>query len=386
MRFLFFILILLYQPFNSIAQALRDINYRYQYNPEESFRFIMNTVRNSDQHTTYFKLLLTDSLTPSSDYNIVWQLRDALSDKEGKTITSEDTQVFKHEITGSIRYAVTAPVVVVAKITSITQRSAWNFYQIQDKNYPVNDVIFSNQKPVHESYIHVGKLYTISADGGARIVSYYNQNFPTAVPPFAESQGRVAKGMDPDSVFAVQAGQEITFQQKGLYLVQKDSASNEGYAFRVEDDYPRFARVESLVDPLIYICTKEEFTRLKQAKGDKKAFDKVILGITGDKDRARDLFRSYFKRVEMANVFFSSYKEGWKTDRGMVYIIFGLPDAVYKFTDREVWNYKNDSFKIDFTFVKSSTLFDPENFVLVRDKSVRETWYEVIDLWRNARF
>jgi GWxTD domain-containing protein len=386
MRFLLLLIILFYQPLNGVAQALRDINYRYQYNPEENLRFVMNTVRGAEQHTTYFRLQMLDSITPSNDYTIEWQLRDALSDKTGKTITSEDTKFKNHEITGSIHYPVTAATVVVAKVISAKQNRAWNFYQIQDKNYPVNDILLKKNEGVYDPYINAAQSFTIPSDGGARTVSFYSQNFPTAVPPFAESQGRVSKGMKPNSVFSVQPGQQVSFTRKGLYLMQKDSASNEGYAFRVEDDYPRLATVESLADPLIYICTKEEFTKVKQAKGDKKAFDKVILGITGDKDRARNLFRSYFKRVEMANVLFSSYKEGWKTDRGMIYIIFGVPDAVYKFTDREVWNYKNDSFKVDFTFVRSSTLFDPENYVLVREKSVKETWYEVIDLWRNARF
>ena len=174
--------------------------------------------------------------------------------------------------------------------------------------------------------------------------------------------------------------------QTGLYLIQKDTTSTEGFAFRVEEDYPRLAKIESLADPLIYVCTKQEFDRIKLAKGDKKAFDRVILSITGDTERAKNFMRTYFRRVELANEFFTSYKEGWKTDRGMIYIIFGLPDQVFRFTDREVWTYKNNMYKITFDFVKSSTLFDPENFVLVRDKKFQETWYEVIDLWRNARF
>ena len=129
-----------------------------------------------------------------------------------------------------------------------------------------------------------------------------------------------------------------------------------------------------------------EFDKVKAAKGDKKAFDRVILNITGNTERARNFMRNYFKRVEWANQFFTSYKEGWKTDRGMIFIIFGVPDEVYRFADREVWRYKNEEFKANFTFVKSSTIFDPDNYVLVRDKGVRETWYSVIDLWRNARF
>ena len=125
---------------------------------------------------------------------------------------------------------------------------------------------------------------------------------------------------------------------------------------------------------------------MKAAKGDKKAFDRVILSVTGNTERAKNLMRNYFKRVEWANYYFTSYKEGWKTDRGMIYILFGLPEEVYKFSDREVWNYKSPSLKVTFNFVKSSTLFDPDNYVLIREKKFQETWYEKVDLWRNARF
>jgi GWxTD domain-containing protein len=171
-----------------------------------------------------------------------------------------------------------------------------------------------------------------------------------------------------------------------LYLVQRDTSSKDGFAFRVYDDYPKYARLENLADPLIYVCTKQEIEKLKGARGDKKAFDRVILSITGNTERAKSFMRNYFINVELANQYFSSYKEGWKTDRGMIYIIFGLPDELYRFSDREVWEYKSDSFKITFDFVRSPTLFDPENYVLVRKKKFQDSWYQIIDLWRNARF
>src|SRR5690606_14005651 len=118
----------------------------------------------------------------------------------------------------------------------------------------------------------------------------------------------------------------------------------------------------------------------------KKAFDRVILSITRDQERAKKLIRSYFRRVEMANTLFTSYKEGWKTDRGMIYIIFGPPDEVFRFNDREVWNYKAIKQGLSFDFAQSPSLFDPDNFVLIRSKKYTETWYQMIDMWRNARF
>lgn len=96
--------------------------------------------------------------------------------------------------------------------------------------------------------------------------------------------------------------------------------------------------------------------------------------------------RNYFNNVEMANLHFTSYKEGWKTDRGMLFIVLGLPTAVYKFTDREVWEYKTLVYDMSFTFIRSPTVFDPENYVLIRDKKYQLEWYEIVDLWRKARF
>jgi GWxTD domain-containing protein len=189
-----------------------------------------------------------------------------------------------------------------------------------------------------------------------------------------------------DSSRSVEPGQVITFPKKGLYLFQEDTLTAEGFTIRAEDDYPRLGKVESLADPLTYICTSQELGRVRQAKGDKKAFDRVILSITMDQDRARRFMKSYYRRVEVANQLFTSYKEGWKTDRGMIYIIFGPPNQVFKTAERELWYYKNSSYKIDFEFTKSPTLFDPDNYVLLREKKFEPTVYEVIDLWRNARF
>jgi GWxTD domain-containing protein len=236
------------------------------------------------------------------------------------------------------------------------------------------------------TYAKAGQPLQVAGIPETSIVSYYNDNFPAAVPPFSEGMSRVSRSMKADSVFSIHALTTVTFTQPGLYLVQKDTSSSEGFAFRIENDYPRLTKVESLADPLIYICTKQEYARLEEERGDKKAFDKMILGITGNAQRARDFMRNYYKRVEWANAYFTSYKEGWKTDRGMIYILFGLPDELYRFSDREVWTYKNQFLNASFDFVRSQTLFDPDNFVLIRDKKYQDTWYEKIDLWRNSRF
>jgi GWxTD domain-containing protein len=387
MRYVFVILLL--SAFSASGQALRDINYNFQYNPIEPFTFQVHVVRSAETWTVFFNLTLRDTLQQAEQFLIQWDIRKDLGDKEGSSLTvgsiSKNTTANTTEGTISIPVS-TDRQYLTAKVLNNTVKRAWIFYKTLEPNLSVNGYLKSGSTVLIQPFIKANIPVTLASDGEQKIVSYYNDNFPAAVPGFSVGLGRVSRNMVVDSTFNYPTNQPITFSELGLYLIQQDTNATEGFAFRVEDDYPRLSKIESLADPLIYICTKQEFERVKQAKGDKKAFDRVILNITGNTERARTFMRSYFRRVELANQFFTSYKEGWKTDRGMIYIIFGLPDQVYRFTDREVWTYKNSTFKITFDFVKSSTLFDPENFVLVREKKFQETWYEVIDLWRNARF
>jgi GWxTD domain-containing protein len=388
MRSISLILLLLCLQCAVNAQALRDINYRYRYNPEEAFVFQMHPVHTATGWVTHYKLLLRDSLSDPKEYSIRWELREELGDKDGKSLAADSSQlkIGKHAITGQIALSQQGKIFLTAKIQHPAQKKAWYFYQPLNEATPVNCFLKNNGKAIVDSYVKKGVPLQVADATTTSIVTYYRNAFPAGAPPFSESQGRVSKGIKADSVFQWPAGTEISLQNKGLYLVQQDTATQQGIAFRVEEDYPRLAKVESLADPLVYICTKEEFQRVKVAKGDKKAFDKVILGITGDAERASTLFRSYFRRVELANEYFTSYKEGWKTDRGMIFIIFGLPEEIFRFEDREVWSYKQDNLKLSLTFIRSSTLFDPDNFVLIRAKRYQETWYATIDLWRNARF
>lgn len=384
-----YLVIFLFVSFSAAGQALRDINYNFLYNTAEPVELNMHVTRSGNGWTVNYRLTARDTTSDAGLYLIQWDIRQDLSQKEGTAVAGERVtkSVSKNVITGSIAVdSAASRQYLVAKVLNNTTRRAWIFAQAIDPKYPVDNVVLRSGTPLFSSFVPVNTPVTIEGSGNKKIVSYYNDDFPAAVPGFSEGMARVARSMRVDSTFFIRDGETITLKDKGLYLVQTDTNSARGYAFRAEEDYPRLAKIESLADPLIYICTKQEFDRIKAAKGEKKAFDRVILSITRDPERAKTFMRSYFRRVELANTFFTSYKEGWKTDRGMIYIIFGLPDQIYRFTDREVWTYKNNQYKASFDFVKSSTLFDPENYVLVRDKKFQQTWYEVIDLWRNARF
>lgn len=382
-------IVFLFSSVAAVCQPLRDINYEYIYDPDAFVSMQLEPVKRESSFTILYDLQVKDTLGFADNYVIQWEGRSLLSDKEGIAIELENAQV--ERTSKGLRGTGTIPAddnvkFLVAKVIYNTARRAWIFYTPLEPNYPVSNHLIANNAPVVQSFVHTDDTVHLAYDSDSWIASYYDQSFPAAAPAFSEAQARVPAVMRVDSVFRIRPDQKTTFPLKGLYLLQRDTTAIAGLAFRAEEDYPQYSKLTNLPGPLVYITTRQEYDKLEATNGNKKAFDRVILGIAADTDRARTLMRNYFRRVELANRFFTSYKEGWKTDRGMIYIIFGRPDQVFRFEDREVWNYDNERFKLRFNFSRSSSLFDPDNYVLIRDKKYEATWYEVIDLWRNARF
>ena len=91
--------------------------------------------------------------------------------------------------------------------------------------------------------------------------------------------GRVARALKVDTAFTASSNEEISFSEAGLYLIQKDTSTADGYAFRVQNDYPRLAKVESLADPLIYVCSKERHDLIKRIYHISTGPDMVFGGI-----------------------------------------------------------------------------------------------------------
>jgi GWxTD domain-containing protein len=380
-------LLLFIVSFYAQGQPLRDINYNYLYDGSLPFSLQLKTIRVKNNVTGLFAFQVKDTTDNVSNYIISWETRSTLQEKAGVEIPSDSViyeQQSNHAVNGQLLLRQIQQTFLVAKVIQKSIKRAWYFYSESDSKSPQYVYIEADDEPVIKRYTKTGSQVSVKTDSSI-VVSFYSDDFPAGTPVFSETVARVSKGMQADTVYVVRPGEKFSPAQKGLYLIQPDTASERGVAFRAENDYPRFSKVENLADPLIYICTRLEFEKVKKAKGDKQAFDRVILGITGDKERAKLFMKTYFRRVEMANEFFTSYKEGWKTDRGMIFIIFGPPEEVLKFSDREVWSYSSEV-KLSFDFSKSATIFDPTNYVLIRNKKYKETWYEAIDLRRNARF
>jgi GWxTD domain-containing protein len=88
------------------------------------------------------------------------------------------------------------------------------------------------------------------------------------------------------------------------------------------------------IDQLRYAGTDDELKRLREAKGEERI--QKWLEFWKSKDPTpntpeNELLDEYYRRLRYANQNFAiSNKEGWETDMGMIYIIYGHPDEVEK--------------------------------------------------------
>jgi GWxTD domain-containing protein len=220
------------------------------------------------------------------------------------------------------------------------------------------------------------------------IVTRYNHDFDPALSPMATAGKNVAKTLDIDTTFTLPTSQPFVLAQPGLYFFQDDTAANTGLGMLIVDKrFPRMTRPEDLVEPLIYISTNNEIKELASTSAPKKTLDTYWLRLTNNNEsKARRTIRAYYRRVTQANELFTTYKEGWKTDMGMVYIVFGRPDQVARSKDKEVWTYtQNSNFsEINFTFVRRPNQFVENHYELMRYVEYEPIWYPTVEEWRTG--
>ena len=107
----------------------------------------------------------------------------------------------------------------------------------------------------------------------------------------------------------------------------------------------------------------------------------------GSRERAREAIAAYYGRVESADRHFTSYTQGWKTDRGLVHIIFGTPTTIRKDDRSETWIYGDETnlMSLMFAFHKRDDPFSDNDLVLQRDPQLKTAWYRNVESWRNGR-
>jgi GWxTD domain-containing protein len=157
-------------------------------------------------------------------------------------------------------------------------------------------------------------------------------------------------------------------------------------------NYPNLRTVRELAEPLRYLMTQREhrdLIRIQNPDSLKNRMDSFWLKNIRSRVRAARVISHYYTRVEEANKYFSNFKDGWKTDMGMIYILFGPPWYVEESLEYQVWFYsynRNDPRTV-FTFYRpkiQNAYFPFAHYILVRDRNYHSVEYQQVQNWLSG--
>ncbi|MEE8341319.1 MAG: GWxTD domain-containing protein [Candidatus Neomarinimicrobiota bacterium] len=122
------------------------------------------------------------------------------------------------------------------------------------------------------------------------------------------------------------------------------------------------SNIDEALQQMIYILDTKERDELRKvsSKNKEEMFKKLWDRRDPSDDTAvNEIMNEYYERVEFANIHFDSFIDGWETDMGMIYIIFGPPDDIERYMEQqrqepyERWKYYR---------IQESFTFSGDNF------------------------
>lgn len=259
-----------------------------------------------------------------------------------------------------------------------------------EKNQLFNPVLRVNE--------YVNLVYT-RGHPDSLFISYYK---PFSEVPDPPSLLLPQKTLDyePEKVAAIPYSDTLPmmFPRPGIYLCSTGRNIKDGFTFlNLGSSYPAMNTPEAMIDPIAYLASDDEIALLKSAVRPKVALDEHWIKYGGNVEKARELIRIYYTRVLYANYYFTSYMEGWRSERGMIYIIYGPPDKVYKTSEGENWGYRKPVIKskwggrykvteeyLFFNFKNRENNFTDNDYFLSRTETPISYWERAVASWKKG--
>ena len=278
-------------------------------------------------------------------------------------------------------------------LTDSTKNRVYPYVKLLSRHHEAEDVnlqLAYLNATIFKPYVLLNstlKVNSFNPSSDSVKIDFYDYHFSAASPPMSQKKDSAAVPFSVDHSYLMDNKESITLREPGLYyfhLVHSDIGRT---LIAREGNYPKFTEIDRLVESLRYLETEEEYSKMTTSFNKKQLFDEFWLNNTKSESKARRAIKEYYKRVRDANYLFTSYKEGWKTDMGMIYIIFGAPSKVFIQDDGIMWIY-NKTFelpRVAFFFNHINTAFTDEYYVLVRKAEFQNLWFRTIDLWRTGK-
>ncbi len=243
---------------------------------------------------------------------------------------------------------------------------------------------------MYQNYVNEDGVYRLSSkEHTAASVSfaYYKFDEYTCVPPYYLADYSKETTV-PDSTFSYKIGDTLRFKAEGIYIMQASAQTQFTMRFiNAGKTFPQVSVLEDMLEPLKLLTGNKEYNEIAAATDLKLAIDNYWLTKSNNQGFAREQIRVFYTRVELANQFFSDDKEGWKTDRGIIYVILGPPSIINMSAAGEEWFYGEnpDVAGILFVFDRLKNSQFGDTFALRRNEIYQSVWGQALSTWKNGR-
>jgi len=202
-----------------------------------------------------------------------------------------------------------------------------------DMDFNAENVLPPNRIPIQEQLVIYARAFIPASAGVVKLAVYRRQQKEVLI-----GEGKLSSASSISDIVIPWKKEKMV--RGRCQLVLKLSGQN---VHREEKKYLAFygsiktlsdESLDAQIEQLRYVASGKEWSKINKAKGDerRKLFNEFWAkrdpspGTPGNK-----LFDEYYKRVRAASEQFGDVgTEGWKTDRGHVFIIYGPPDQVQK--------------------------------------------------------
>jgi GWxTD domain-containing protein len=349
-------------------------------------QFVVDKIEQNQEFNTFsFTYALLNSYTEEilSDQTVILTANNLTHDTDRHWVFEKELNISSEDPT------------TVLLFTALDTRQGDEYYYHLDLkspflfDFPDFSAYYANEVGFDQTYLNSGNSLLFKSNGGPNLHSfYYPINFEVPYPPMETKPAAVPKELEVVDEGDFLSNIPKSLDKIGYYFIQSDTSKLTGIVLKTTHEaFPKVKDWEEMVQMVTYISTRKEHESLLLATDKKKALDEYWIGLTRNPDTAKDLIREYFRQIEFSNLLFTDFKEGWKTDKGMIYIVMGAPQEVNFYLDREVWSYggMNESSKIRFTFARVKNILSPHYYTLNRSRAYQPVWFKNISLWRSGK-
>lgn len=370
------------------------------YNQEHEFLVRHQVAAQGNQYKVYFNFMLNNGNVRISDYQLSYDIRSSYIDEKNvsKIVRIDTSQVIDiafRQYTYELEFLKEEndQLLVIDIYNAVRDE---HFYVdiplVQGDIRPTPFLIFEENKdlPYFSKYINRNYKVRLVSPFGESLnyeITGVENNRNIALPPFDEGSPTEPSFTALDTLYGTTEGEVFEFFNTGYYSIKASAYPELEYKILVADEFfPYFGDYLDLVKPLIYVSTNEEYKNMRETEDIRQAFEEFVNNTISPNERvAKDFVKYYYRRIRKSARLFTEDREGWKTDRGMVYQVFGNPLQVFRNEKTELWAYPSEEGgRIRFIF----DILHEDGIVkykLIRGKRYRENWMLAVSQWRNGR-